>query len=176
MSSEQFNEKEKGRTSKVPQFRKDDPNGWYQEYQGYMVRHNMAHLALTTNRPAGGNPATEWDKRNAYCLSYLQEAVTQPQNRGPKSVVFAHEHRESTAKDLCDALINKYHIRDPRAIHAAQESFTGLRLIEGEKATSFLVRIEEGREVLRRLGKDLDERVDLVGRLITGIEKDQRYA
>ena len=162
--------------SKVPQFKKEDPHGWRQEFTGYMRRHNMAHLALTLNKPTGQDNLATWEKKNSMCISYLQEAVNQPENRGPKSIVFAHENRNKTAKELCDILTTKYHVKDPRAIHAAQESFHGLRLLDGEKATSFITRIEEGREVLRRLGKTLDEEIDLVGRLITGMEKDTRYA
>ena len=165
--------------SRVPAFRASDPNGWFEEFTGYMMRQDQAHLALINERPdenhASDSSIRRWNKRNDYCISYLQEAVAGPTNRSAKLLVFKYENRNKSAKELCELLIEEFFIQDPRIIHAAQEHFVGMRMVEGEKGTSFITRIEEANETLRRVGKILDPEIDLVGRLIAGLEKDPRY-
>jgi hypothetical protein len=166
---------EEKKYSRVPQFQKNNVTGWLAEFKGFLMRYDLAHLALATDRPRGAEDREVWDKRNAYCISYLQEAVRGPENRNAKQIVFAHENENKSARQICNILSERFLIRDSRIIHAAQENFVRLKLQPGELATSFIVRIEEAREGLRRLGKELDEEVDLVGRLIAGLEPDGRY-
>lgn len=173
-------EEKDNRSTKVPQFRQDDPHRWFAEFTGYLMRHNMAHLTLTLPKPrsvdTNQDMSAAWEKRNAIAMSYLQEAVNAPHNRSAKAIVFASTNKEKTAKQLCETLIGEFFIKDSRIIHAAQTNFTTLTLLPNEKATSFITRLEEGREQLERHGKTLDEEVDMVGRLIAGIEEDSRYA
>ena len=171
-------ESEQESRSRVPAFRASDPNGWFEEFTGYMMRQDQAHLALITERPdddASDSSIRRWNKRNSYCISYLQEAVAGPTNRSAKLLVFKYENKLKSAKELCELLIEEFFIQDPRIIHAAQEHFVGMRMVEGERGTSFITRIEEANETLRRVGKILDPEIDLVGRLIAGLEKDSRY-
>lgn len=170
-------EDEESSRFRVPAFRQQDPYGWLEEFEGYMRRQDQAHLALTTERPVGVSESKlkSWDKKNDTCISYLQEAVRGNENRSAKQLVFKYENKDKTAKEIIDQLTQKFFIRDSRIIHAHQEHFVRMKLAEGEKASSFITRIEEANELLRRVGKILDPEVDLVGRLIAGMEKDARY-
>jgi hypothetical protein len=77
---------------KAPTFRPEDPTGWYKEFEGYMRRQDQAHLALINPRPedniANRGKVKTWDKRNDYCISYLQESARGPKTRAAKLIVF----------------------------------------------------------------------------------------
>jgi len=177
MPTVQSKPEEESTRFRVPSFRQNDPHGWFEEFEGFMRRQDQAHLALSTEKPVDGSQSKIrlWEKRDDYCISYLQESVRGPENRSAKQIVFKHENKNKTAKEIIEQLTAKFFIRDSRIIHAHQEHFVRMRLAEGERASSFITRIEEANEQLRRVGKALDPEVDLVGRLIAGMEKDSRY-
>jgi len=167
---------EKIGSSKVPQFREHDPIGWYDQFEGFMMR-SAADTALIEERPEEeGSKQSTWDKRNKICISYLQEAVCESQNTSARLIVFDRNvNRHKSAKQICDILIETFRIKDARVIHSELENFAGLKLETNERPISFINRIEEAREKLRQLGRTLNEEVDLVGRLIAGLEIHADY-
>ena len=57
--------------------------------------------------------------------------------------------QEGSKDNYLNGLIEEFFIQDPRIIHAAQEHFVGMRMVEVGKWTSFITRIEEANETPR---------------------------
>ena len=173
---------------------------WMAEFKGYLMRYKRAHLAIENVRPerneakigelaAGTNPETalrrylvdlkeqqeDWDERNDIAISNLIESTKDANNSEARQIIFDHFKNNLSAKEICSALITRFDSVDPRVINAMIRRWTTLKIIPGERATSFITRLREVKENLRKKGKIYTDG-ELVGRLLEGLQGETRYA
>lgn len=195
MSNEPTNEK-----CRVPQLREHGITDWLDEFKGYLMRHKRAHLAIDNARPqrneakmaeltVGLNPEAalrryrvdlkeqqeDWDERNDIAISNLIESTNEASNSEARQIIFDNFKNNLSAKDICSTLINRFDSVDPRVVNAMIRRWTGLKIIPGERATSFITRLNEVKENLRKKGKTYTDG-ELVGRLLEGLKDESRYA
>lgn len=195
MSDEPTNEK-----CRIPQLREHGITDWLDEFKGYLMRHKRAHLAIDSTRPqrndakvaelaAGLNPETalrryladlkeqqeDWDERNDIAISNLIESTKEASNSEARQIIFDNFKNNLSAKEICNMLIKRFDSVDPRVVNAMIRRWTSLKIIPGERATSFITRLNEVKENLRKKGKTYTDG-ELVGRLLEGLKDESRYA
>jgi hypothetical protein len=195
MTDEQTYEK-----SRVPQLREHGIADWLDEFKGYLMRHKRAHLAIENARPerseqriaqitVGPDPETtlrryliklkeeqdDWDERNDIAISNLIESTSSLKDSEARQIIFDRFKMQLPTKEICVALITRFDSVDPRVINAMIRRWTTLKIIPGERVTSFIARLKEGKENLRKKGKTYTNG-ELVGRLLEGIKDEPRYS
>jgi hypothetical protein len=138
---------------------------------------------------AGANPETalrryladikeqqeDWDERNDIAISNLMESTKDARNSEARQIIFDNFKNNLSAKEICSALVARFDSVDPRVINAVIRRWTSLKIISGERATSFITRLKEVKENLRKKGKTFTDG-ELVGRLLEGLKSEPRYA
>ena len=185
---------------KVPQLKEHEITDWMAEFKGCLMRYKRAHLAIENARPerdeakirelaAGTNPEValrrylldikeqqeDWDERNDIAISNLIESTKDASNSEARQIIFDNFKNNLSAKEICSALIARFDSVDPRVINAMIRRWTTLKIIPGERATSFITRLREVKENLRKKGKIYTDG-ELVGRLLEGLQGESRYA
>lgn len=186
--------------SKVPQLKEHSITDWLDEFKGYLMRHKRAHLAIENERPTQdaskmariarrANPEKalrryllelkeeqkDWDERNDIAISNLIDSTKDAANSEARQMIFDKFKLNLPAKDICSALVARFHSVDPRVVNAEIRRWTSLKIIPGERATSFITRLKEVKENLRKKGKTFTDG-ELVGRLLDGLKEEPRYA
>ena len=195
-----MSDEKKYESSKVPQLREHGITDWLDEFKGFLMKHKRAHLAISNDRPEkdltkceelanGDNPETQlrrylvklqedqddWDERNDIAISNLIESTNDATNSEARQIIFGMFKNNLSAKDMCSALKSRFDSVDPRVVNAMIKRWSKLKIIPGETATSFITRLQEVKENLRKKGKTYTEG-ELVGRLLEGLDGEPRYA
>jgi hypothetical protein len=186
--------------SKVPQLNEHEITEWLAEFKGHLMKYSRSHLAIENTRPerdeariaeltAGPNPEVnlrryevdlkdrqdDWDERNDIATSNLIDSTKDVNNSEARQIIFDSLKDKLTAKEICSALVTRFDSVDPRVINAVIRRWTSLKIVPGERATSFITRLKELRENLRKKGKTFTDG-ELVGRLLEGLNGEPRYA
>lgn len=195
---------EDSKKNAVPEFDKKHFHGFVKKFSGFLRRKNQAHNALLRPRPVqseyelneimkiddeddraqeaktyGNNlrkDQKEWDAWNDIAISYLEEAVRGPQNKEAERIVLEHVEKGKTCSEMINTLRDEFYIDDQQAVQQALYEFNSLRIVNLEKGESFINRIHVAKTRLSELNRDIDEDIDMLGILITGMENDTRYA
>ena len=171
---------EKKTSNSAPKFTKIGFHTWKSKMNSYLRGRKQAHLALTTNRPNAnvnqGQDRKEWDMRNDIALSHLAESVDQGENRAAERIVLAMTEEGRTATQIIEALKTKFFIEDNHVRIHCSTLFSTAEFLPGEKAISFLSRLEDMKSNLANLGKNLEDDTDMLGQLMAAMNKEPRFA
>jgi hypothetical protein len=187
---------DESKNTKIPALRRHGIQSWLEEFNGILMGYKRAHLALKDPRPER-NPELEnqiqgnatklrhyqldlkelqddWDERNDIVRSRLLEAVKDNENAEARQLIHTGIRENKTAKEIVNQLTSRFDSTDTRVINAAIKRFTSMKAAQGEKATSFITRLEEQKEQLRLKGKIFNDG-ELVGRLLEGLKDADKY-
>ena len=181
--------------SKIPPLDQDDITNWLLELKVVLMGKKRAHLAINNPRPLRNDaeadalgPAAlrryeeqlkddqdDWDERNDIAMSALMESANGPNSLEAKQIIKAQLIEGKTSKEITEALVNRFDSNDPRVVNALMKNWSQLLKVPGEKATSYITRLNEKRTELAKKGKVFTNG-ELVGRLLDGIAGDEKYA
>jgi len=185
--------------NKVPEFNEHGITDWLDEFKGFLMRHKRAHLAFSVERPEEDpdevarltnanaeatlrryrldikDDQAEWDERNETTISYLMECTKGESHAEAHRMILDHLKDKKVSKEIAEALTTRFDSVDPRVVNAVIKKWSSLKIIPGERATSFITRLQEVQENLRKKGKTYTDG-ELVGRLLEGLDGEPRYA
>lgn len=163
----------------APKFSKTGYHTWKSKLNLFLRGHKQSHLVLTTNRPPAnlnhGEDRKEWDVRNDIALSRLAEAVDEPENRAAERIVLTMTEQGRNAKQIIDALKEKFFIEDNHVRIHATNLFSNARFLPNEPGISFISRLEDMKTNLNNLGKEVDDDTDMLGQLMSAMNSDKRF-
>lgn len=160
--------------------------------------YKRAHLALSTAKPktdqakldaliASGSAVKrrkyekdikdeqdDWMERNDIVISRLIECAKGQENTEAKQIIMDMNKDDKTAKEICDALMARFDSVDARVVNASVKRFASMRAAQGEKATSYITRLKEAKQLLQQKGKVFSDG-ELVGRLLDGLSGIAEY-
>ena len=183
--------------SKVPTLRTTAITDWLNDLRAVLMGYKRAHLALDDPRPTADEAKLAsleadpvklryyqedikeeieyWDERNDIARSYLVESARGADNAEAKQLICTAIERKKTASQIIEELKTRFNSTDSRVVNAYELHLSGMKILSGEKATSFITRMKEQVEKLRQKGRTYTDS-DLAGRLLQGMKGNQEYA
>lgn len=165
--------------STAPKFSKTGYHTWRSKLNSFLRGRNQAHLVLSTNRPAatlrGGDDRRDWDVKNDIALSHLAETVDGPENRAAERIVLSMTEDNKTAKQIIDALKDKFFIEDNHVRIHAYNQLANAAFLPNEKGVSFISRLEDMKTNIENLGREVDDDTEMLGQLMAAMNKDKRF-
>ena len=182
--------------TRIPPLDQDDITNWLLDIKVVLMGKKRAHLALDNPRPEWNNEGvamlqgaaalrrydenlkeeqTDWDERNDISVSAIMESAQGPNCLEAKQLIKEKLSQGNTARQITAALVARFDSNDPRVVNALMKNWTHLDKIRGEKATSYITRLNEKRSELAKKGKVFTNG-ELVGRLLDGLAGDETYA
>ena len=122
-----------------------------------------------------------WKKQNNIGLSYIISACGGEKNKIAMQIVSEYITQQEAAggipktATLVDMLEKRFHGRSIQIIQGELASFNSINLQNGELGESFIDRILEAKSRFAAYGRQLDNEIDLLGRLKAGLRNTDRY-
>ena len=123
-----------------------------------------------------------FDDRNSVAISYLQQACDGPNNKIAMQILkdyLAQQERENqyeSAKEILGLLIHRFHGKNIQFIQNEVAAFHSMILLSNETGESFINRILESKSRLCSFGREVEDDIDLLGRLKAGLRNSERYS
>ena len=171
---------------------------WLFRMRNYLRGTEQAHLAIDQEKPVlnqealnallnpNGNETPRskefqkahddavklWTERNDIAWGKISVAI----GNSPTALQIAIScPNTDTAKDLLDRLRNRFHVVDNNIIQAAISDFNSMKILNGEQGQSFVNRLVEKKMILASYGREIEDDIDLLGRLLDGLMDSERY-
>jgi hypothetical protein len=112
-----------------------------------------------------------WEKRNDIAYSSIVESC----QNNPTAMILILELNTTNAKTLWNAIRDKFNLQYLSIRQRELAKFNSLYIEHGESLVSFVNRLKESKLSLKNLGYELNDDVELMGRLKTGISRDNRF-
>lgn len=112
-----------------------------------------------------------WEKRNDIAYSTIVESC----QNNPTAMLLILELNTTNAQTLWKAIRDKFNLQYLSIRQRELAKFNSLNIEPSESLTSFVNRLKECKLSLKNLGYELNDDVELMGRLKSGISKDNRF-
>jgi hypothetical protein len=112
-----------------------------------------------------------WQKRNDIAYSSIVESC----QHNPTAMLLILETQSTNAKTLWQAIVKKFNLQHLSIKQRELAKFNSLMIEENESLSKFVNRLKQGKLNLKNLGHAINDDVELLGRLKTGISKDKRF-
>jgi vacuolar-type H+-ATPase catalytic subunit A/Vma1 len=112
-----------------------------------------------------------WTNKNNMAYSALVESCSSNE----EAMVLVMEMNTANARDLWTAIVNKFNKQYLSIKQQAVADFNSLFVRPNESLPDFIIRIKQARLKLLNMGVQMNEDMDLMGRLKSGISIDKRF-
>jgi hypothetical protein len=163
----------------------------------HLRRFNRADLALETDRPerdevhyatllgpqGGETPASRnynrqleedirlWERRNDVAYAALVDSI----RKDDSAVLLLQELNTFSARILWNALFEKFDLQFTSVKQRAVAKFNSMLIFPNEELPSFVIRLKAAKLLLLNLGIDVNDDIEMLGRLKAGIARDERF-
>jgi hypothetical protein len=151
--------------------REDAPTFKVEDYAHTLDEDGEDTEETTVLREVHNESYRMWQKRNDIAYSSIVESC----QHNPTAMLLILETQSTVAKILWDAIVKKFNLQHLAIKQRELARFNSLMIQEGENLTKFVDRLKQGKLNLKNLGYEIDDNVELLGRLKTGISRDKRY-
>jgi hypothetical protein len=112
-----------------------------------------------------------WVKRNDIAYSSIVESC----QNNPTAMLLILELGTTSAKELWEQIVKKFNLQYLSIKQKELANFNALSIEPTEKLSEFINKLKQGKLNLMNLGHTLNDDVELLGRLKSGISKDKRF-